>query len=92
MQKIKRQPKIEKTIIEAVQKWGMIMDFTDGMQQASLPLGLSFGLAADKNALDNYSNLTEYEKEQLIAQSKSVKSKDEMQQLIQQISDGESMM
>ena len=57
------------------------MDFTDGMQQASLPLGLSFGLAADKNALDNYSNLTEYEKEQLIAQSKSVKSKDEMQQV-----------
>ncbi len=68
------------------------MDFTDGMQQASLPLGLSFGLAADKDALDNYSNLTEYEKEKLIAESKSVKSRDEMQQLIQRISDGESMM
>ena len=68
------------------------MDFTDGMQQASLPLGLSFGLGADKNAVDNYSNLTEYEKEQLLAQSKSVINKDEMQQLIQEISDGESMM
>lgn len=68
------------------------MDFTDGMQQASLPLGLSFGLASNKDVLDNYSNLTEYEKEQLLAQSKSVKNKDEMQQLIQEISDGESMM
>ena len=68
------------------------MDFTDGMQQASLPLGLSFGLASNKDALDNYSNLTEYEKEQLLAQSKSVKNKDEMQQFIQEINDGESMM
>ena len=74
------------------QKWGIIMDFTDGMQQASLPLGLSFGLAADEKALNNYGKLTEYEKEQLIAQSKSVKSKAEMQQLIQKVSDGESMM
>lgn len=68
------------------------MDFTDGMQQASLPLGLSFGLAMDEKALENYSKLTEYEKEQLLAKSKSVKSKDEMRQLIQRISDGESMM
>lgn len=68
------------------------MDFTDGMQQASLPLGLAFGLAMDEKALDNYGKLTEYQKEQLLAQSKSVKSKDEMQQLIQRISDGESMM
>lgn len=68
------------------------MDFTDGMQQASLPLGLSFGLEADKNALDNGSKLTEYEKEKLLAQSKSVKNKDEMQQLMQRINDGESMM
>ena len=68
------------------------MDFTDGMQQASIPLSLSFGLAQDQKALDNYSNLTEYEKEKLLAESKSVKNKDEMQQLIQRISDGESMM
>ncbi|MCD8039862.1 MAG: hypothetical protein LUE96_12415 [Lachnospiraceae bacterium] len=64
------------------------MDFTDGMQQASLPLGLSFGLAMDEKALNNYAKMTEYEKEQLLAKSKSVKSKDEMQQLIQKISDG----
>lgn len=68
------------------------MDFTDGMQQASLPLGLSMGLSKDDKVVENYDKLTEYEKEQLIAQSKDVKSKDEMQQLIQKLNDGESMM
>ncbi|MBD5451073.1 MAG: hypothetical protein HDR25_00375 [Lachnospiraceae bacterium] len=68
------------------------MDFTDGMQQASLPLGLSMGLTKDDKVVENYDKLTEYEKEQLIAQSKDVKSKDEMQQLIQKLNDGESMM
>ena len=68
------------------------MDFTDGMQQASLPLGLSMGLSADDKSVENYEKLTEYEKEQLIAQSKSVKDKDEMQQFVQRMNDGESMM
>lgn len=67
------------------------MDYTDGLQPASLPLGLAFGLAMDEKALDNYGKLTEYEKEQLLAKSKSVTSKDEMHQLILQISNGDSM-
>jgi len=70
---------------------GVIMDYTDGLQPASLPLGLAFGLAMDEKALDNYGKLTEYEKEQLLAKSKSVTSKDEMHQLILQISNGDSM-
>lgn len=68
------------------------MDFTDGMQQASLPLGLSMGISADEKTVENYEKLTEYEKEQLIAQSKSVKDKDEMQQFVQRMNDGENMM
>ena len=68
------------------------MDFTDGMQQASLPLGLSMELSADDKTVEDYEKLTEYEKEQLIAQSKSVKDKDEMQQFVQRMNDGESMM
>lgn len=63
------------------------MDFSDGLQSASLPLGMAFGLAMDEQALDNYGKLTEYEKEKLLAESKNVKSKEEMQQLIQKISD-----
>lgn len=53
-----------------------------------LPLGLAFGMAMKEQALDNYSRLTEYEKEKLIAESKGVKSKAEMQQLIERIEEG----
>ena len=53
-----------------------------------LPLGLAFGMAMNNQALDNYGKLTEYEKEKLIARSKGVKGKEEMQQLIDQIGDG----
>lgn len=68
------------------------MDFTDGSQPSAPPLGLAFGLAMDERAIQNYGKLTEYEKEQLLARSKDVKSKEEMQQLIQKISDGDSMV
>ncbi|MCM1182753.1 MAG: hypothetical protein NC337_05205 [Roseburia sp.] len=67
------------------------MDFSDGLQSASLPLGLSLGLAMDEQALTNYGRLTEYEKEKLLAESKSVKSKEEMESLIQRISEGSGM-
>lgn len=67
------------------------MDFSDGLQSASLPLGLAFGLAMDEQALSNYGKLTEYEKEKLLAESKNVKSKEEMQRLIQKISDDSGM-
>ena len=67
------------------------MDFSDGLQSASLPLGLSFGLAMNEQALTNYGRLTEYEKEKVLAESKSVKSKEEMENLIQRLSDGSGM-
>lgn len=53
-----------------------------------LPLGLALGMSMKEQALDNYSRLTEYEKEKLIAESKGVKSKAEMQQLIERIEEG----
>ena len=46
----------------------------------------------DEQAINNYGKMTEYEKEQVLAQSKSVKSKEEMQQLIQKISDGDTFV
>lgn len=55
---------------------------------SGLPLGFAFGMAMNEQALDNYGKLTEYEKEKLIAQSKGVKSKAEMQELIQRIGEG----
>ena len=68
------------------------MDYTDGLQGGVLPLGLAFGMAMDEQAINHYGKMTEYEKEQVIARSKDVKSKEEMQQLIQKISDGDTIM
>ena len=68
------------------------MDYTDGLQGGVLPLGLAFGLAMYEQAINNYGKLTEYDKERIIAESKSVKSKEEMQELIQRIGDGDTMM
>ncbi len=68
------------------------MDYTDGLQGGVLPLGLAFGLAMDEQAINNYGKLTEYDKERIIAESKSVKNKEEMQELIQRIGDGDTMM
>lgn len=68
------------------------MDYTDGLQGGVLPLGLAFGLAMDEQAINNYGKLTEYEKERILAESKGVKSKEEMQALIQRISDGDTII
>ena len=63
------------------------MDNANFNQGTNLPIGLAMGIAMDKNALNNYVKLTEYEKEKLIAKSKGVKTKEEMQQLIRCISE-----
>lgn len=68
------------------------MDYTDGLQGDVLPLGLAFGMAMDERAIDHYGRMTEYEKEKVIAESKNVKSKEEMQQLIQRISDRDTIV
>lgn len=67
------------------------MDYTDNLQSV-LPVGLAFGMAMDEQASNHYGRMTEYEKEQVIARSKNVKSKEEMQQLIQKISDGDTFI
>lgn len=68
------------------------MDYTDGLQGGVLPLGLAFGMTMDERAIDHYGKMTEYEKEKVIAESKNVKSKEEMRQLIQKISDGDTIV
>ena len=56
----------------------------------NLPLGLAFGMAMDEKALANYGKLTEYEKERLIARSRNVKSKAEMETLVRELEEPES--
>ena len=59
------------------------LTMTDG-----LPLGFSMGMAMNQQALDHYGKLTEYEKERLIAESRGVKSKEEMDRLEERLGDG----
>lgn len=68
------------------------MDYSDDYQNNALPLGLAMGMAMNEQAIDHYGKMTEYEKEKLIAESKGVKSKEEMQQLIQKIGEGDTIM
>lgn len=60
-------------------------DFTSAN---GLPLGFALGMAMNQQAVEHYGRMTEYEKEKVIAQSCNVKSKAEMEQLIQRLGDG----
>lgn len=60
-------------------------DFTSAN---GLPLGFALGMAMNQQAVEHYGRMTEYEKEKVIAKSRNVKSKAEMEQLIQRLGDG----
>lgn len=47
-----------------------------------VPLGFGMALAMNRDAFDNYSKMTEAEKEKVLAASHNVKSKAEMQEII----------
>lgn len=50
-----------------------------------MPLGLGFGLAMNDKAMDRFSNLSDTEKKQVIETARTVQSKKEMNNLIQDI-------
>lgn len=50
-----------------------------------MPMGLGFGLAQNKEAMEHFSNLTDTEKKQVIETARTVQSKKEMNSLIQDI-------
>lgn len=58
------------------------------MLSNGLPLGLAMGMAMNEQALNNYGKLTEYEKEKLVAESKNVQNKEEMNQIINKLENG----
>lgn len=60
----------------------MDTDGGGGWPFSGLPVGFGMALAMHQNALDNYSKLTEAEKEQVIARSRDVKSREEMDRII----------
>lgn len=52
-----------------------------------LPLGLGFGLAVNEEAMSSFASMTEEEKRQVIEAARGVSSKEEMQNLVQNIAD-----
>lgn len=50
-----------------------------------MPLGLGFGLAMNEQAMNSFSSMTEPEKRQVIEAARSVRSKAEMESLVQDI-------
>ena len=55
------------------------------MDRNMLPLGLGMALAQNEAAMKRFESMTEPEKQALIAQCHQVKSKREMQQLVNQL-------
>lgn len=56
------------------------------MTKNDLPLGFSFALAQNPNAMQIFSNLPEGKKAQILEKAHSVSSKDEMQALVRDLS------
>ena len=52
----------------------------------SLPMGFAIALAMDLDAMNQFSKLTEAQKEELLNRARDAKSKDEMQKIISQLS------
>ena len=57
------------------------------MDRNMLPLGLGMALAQNEAAMKRFESMTEPEKQALIAQCRQVKSKREMQQLVNRLTD-----
>ncbi len=52
------------------------------MDNQQLPIGLGLSLAMNQRAMERFANMTEAEKEQAIGRSKKVKSKREMDRIV----------
>ena len=57
------------------------------MDRNMLPLGLGMALAQNEAAMKRFESMTELEKQALIARCSQVKSKREMQQLVNRLTD-----
>lgn len=57
------------------------------MDNGQLPIGFGLSLAMNQRAMDRFAHMTEAEKEQAIAKSKSVKSKREMDRIVNSLAE-----
>ncbi|MBO5523794.1 MAG: hypothetical protein J5986_09000 [Roseburia sp.] len=57
------------------------------IKEDGLPVGLGFGLAMNEEAMEQFAAMTEEEKRQVIEAARSMQSREQMQQLVQNIAD-----
>lgn len=57
------------------------------VKEDGLPLGLGFGLAMNEKAMDIFASMNEEEKKQVIEAARGMTSKEEMQNLVNNIAD-----
>lgn len=57
------------------------------MDNDRLPIGFGLSLAMNESAMDRYSKMTEIEKERAIAKCKGVKSKREMDRIVNSLAE-----
>ena len=57
------------------------------VKEDGLPLGPPFGLAMNEDAMNSFASMTEEEKRQVIEAARGVASKEEMQNLVQNIAE-----
>lgn len=57
------------------------------IKEDGLPVGLGFGLAMNEEAMEQFAAMTEEEKRQVIEAARNMQSREQMQQLVQNIAD-----
>ena len=55
------------------------------MEQNKLPLGFSFALAQNPQAMQVFANLSETKRQEILQKTHTVSSKDEMQELVDRL-------
>lgn len=59
----------------------------DYMQNGQLPLGLAMGLGMNTEAMNRFGSMSEAEKEDLIFKARDAKTKEEMERIINSLSE-----
>lgn len=57
------------------------------IKEDGLPIGLGFGLALNEEAMEQFASMSEEEKQQVIDVARSVRSREEMQNLVRNIAE-----
>lgn len=61
------------------------------IRMEDLPIGFAMNLATDLKAMGRYSSMSQAEREQLISQAHQLQTKEEMQQFVSRLGNGDTI-